>query len=222
MSNHKRTTRTSNAKQVSVSGKSDANKQEAVGRAAIMPSIGAGLTIKHYSTKFGATLGGLVPALREQVTSVQKGDLNRAESMLIAQAHSLEAVFNELAQLAAINMKEHLPAAEILLRLALKAQGQCRATLETLAEIKCPASPTFVRQQNVGINQQVNNGVAERNIPRAHAREDSEKSTNKILEQDANGWQKNRMDAGTPRSASGDDCELETVGALDRPSEQQR
>jgi hypothetical protein len=224
MSDHKRKPKKLNPKQIPVPKKTDEGEQQTVSRAAIMPSVGAGLTIRNYSKKYGenATLEGLVQALREQVRLVQKGDLNRSEAMLIAQAHSLDAVFNELAQLAAINMKEHLNAADILLRLALKAQGQCRATLETLAEMKFPKSPTFVRQQNVGVNQQVNNSEPIPNIPRAPALEDFEISTNKLLEQDPNGWQHNGMDTGTTRETSGNHCELEAVGGLNRPSDQSR
>ncbi len=52
-------------------------------------------------------------------------------------------------------------AAELYLRLALKAQGQCRATLETLAVIKNPTALTFVKQANIAHGpQQVNNTIA--------------------------------------------------------------
>jgi hypothetical protein len=55
-------------------------------------------------------------------------------------------------------MGEYVNAAETYMRLALKAQSQCRTTLETLAGIKNPASVTFVRQANVAHGpQQVNN-----------------------------------------------------------------
>lgn len=44
--------------------------------------------------------------------------------------------------------------------MALKAQAQCRATLEALAEIKNPRPVAFVKQANIsGEHQQVNNGV---------------------------------------------------------------
>ena len=45
-------------------------------------------------------------------------------------------------------------------RQALKAQAQCRATLEALAEIKNPRPVAFVKQANIsGGHQQVNNGM---------------------------------------------------------------
>ena len=47
------------------------------------------------------------------------------------------------------------------LRLALKAQSQCRATLATLAAVKNPQPVAFVRQANIAHGpQQVNNAAA--------------------------------------------------------------
>ena len=188
----------------------------------ITPSVGASLTIKAFGAKFGDQISpaGLIQALHEQIKAVKVGDLNRVEAMLVTQAHTLDAIFNELAQRAAANMGEYMNATDLYLRLALKAQSQCRATLETLAEIKFPKSATFVRQQNVGINQQVNNSEPTSNVSRA--RENSVNSTNKLLEQDSNGWQTNRLDTGTASAASGANRELEALGTLDRPSEQTR
>ena len=210
--------------QIQIAGKPNETEEEGVSRAATMPSVSAAVTISAYSKKYGkhATIKGLMPAVREQINAVQAGDLTRAEAMLIAQAHSLDAIFNELAQRAAANIGEYMNAVDIYLRLALKAQGQCRATLETLAEIKFPKSATFVRQQNVGINQQVNNGESMVNDSRAPTREDLLNSANKLLEQDANESQQIGLDTGTTSTASGFNRELEAVGALDRPSEQAR
>jgi hypothetical protein len=69
-------------------------------------------------------------------------------------------MFNDLAQFARLNLKDNLEAFDCLLRLALRAQTQCRSTVETLAEIKNPTSATFVRQANMAHGpQQVNNGT---------------------------------------------------------------
>ena len=80
--------------------------------------------------------------------------------MLTSQAAALNAIFGELARRAAMNMGEYLDATDRYLRLALKAQTQCRATLETLATIK--AGPAIIaRQANIAHGpQQVNNGVS--------------------------------------------------------------
>jgi seryl-tRNA(Sec) selenium transferase len=47
-------------------------------------------------------------------------------------------MFTELARRAALNMGEYINAAERYGRLALKAQSNCRATLETLAKLHQP------------------------------------------------------------------------------------
>lgn len=60
-----------------------------------------------------------------------------------------------------------LPNLESFLRLALKAQNQCRATLETLAGIKNPPV-VIARQANINHgngNQQVNNGTPDPSQP---------------------------------------------------------
>lgn len=60
-------------------------------------------------------------------------------------------------------MREYIPAMETYLKLALKAQTQCRTTLQTLAEIKNPQPVSFVKQANISHGpQQINNGVSPR------------------------------------------------------------
>jgi hypothetical protein len=114
-------------------------------------------------------------ALNVQVKEVQSGNLSGAEKTLVAQANTLDAIFNELARRAALNMGEYLNATEMYLRLALKAQSQCRATLETLTAIKNPPI-VYARQANVTTGpQQVNNGMP---IP-SRARE-NEKPQNEL------------------------------------------
>ncbi len=107
------------------------------------------------------SLTGCIEALAATAKATHGGDLKKAESLLVAQASTLNAVFCELARRASWNMGEHLSATETYLRLALKAQAQCRATLETLAAIKNPPV-VFARQANInnGGQQQVNNAPA--------------------------------------------------------------
>jgi hypothetical protein len=74
--------------------------------------------------------------------------------MLTAQAHSLDAIFNKLAQRAALNMGEYMQACETYLKLALRAQSQCRATWETLSTIKNPPVMGYVKQANIAQGHQ--------------------------------------------------------------------
>ena len=96
--------------------------------------------------------------LHAAIDRVHSGDLRDTEALLAAQAVTLNTMFTHLANLAA--KTESVDQLDRYLRLALKAQGQCRATLETLAEIKRP--PTFIAQQaNIAHGpQQVNNRVS--------------------------------------------------------------
>lgn len=100
----------------------------------------------------------LLATLRDQAAAVQSGDLSHAEAMLINQASSLQALFVRLSERAM--EQAQMPNLEGFMRLALRAQSQCRATLETLAAIKNPPI-VYARQANVTTGpQQINNGTA--------------------------------------------------------------
>ena len=134
------------------------------------PLISSAATADEYARYgFGAIdLNESIRVLVEQADKVKRGDLGDVEAMLYGQASALNSVFNALARRAAHNLGEHLGATDTYLRLALKAQAQCRATLETLAELKNPRPVAFVKQANIAHgHQQVNNGAP----PAARARE---------------------------------------------------
>lgn len=97
-------------------------------------------------------------ALIDDAKKMKAGDLGTLERLLYAQAISLDTIFTSLARRAAV--QDHLSQYQAHLTLALKAQAQCRATVEALAEIKNPKAATFVRQANIAHQQQVNNGEA--------------------------------------------------------------
>lgn len=138
----------------------------------LSPAIANAVTSSNFAQgSFGVIdLSESIGVMREKIAKVKSGDMSEVEATLIAQAATLDTVFNELARRAALNMGEHLGATETYLRLAFKAQAQCRATLETLAEVKTPKAATFVRQQNVAYQQQVNNGGDNATSTRAGAR----------------------------------------------------
>ena len=145
--------------------------------------------------------------LNTQVKEVQAGNLGSVERTLVAQANTLDAIFNELASRAARNMGEYLNATETYLRLALKAQTQCRATLETLAAIKNPPI-IYARQANVTTGpQQVNNTIA----PNTRARETENAPTQLFEAQHGE-----RLDSRTTGTASGSDPAMATLGTGDR------
>jgi hypothetical protein len=103
---------------------------------------------------------------------------------------------------------------DLKLRYALRAQSQCRATLETLATIKNPPV-LFARQANVSNGpQQINNGpVTHRSTP-SHARENENGQSE--LSGDAIELP---PDTGTPGLACRADTPLASMGEIDRTSD---
>ncbi len=142
----------------------DRERADALAKVAVLPSANAALVMTSYGGSLGLrddALLSLVNKLADDTKDMQAGDMKRAEAMLFGQAHALQSIFVTLAQRAASNIGQYIGATETYLRLALKAQGQCRATLETLATIKNPPV-VIARQANInnGGQQQVNNGAA--------------------------------------------------------------
>lgn len=102
-------------------------------------------------------------------------------------------------------MGEYIQAAETYMRLALKAQAQCRATLETLATIKNPPI-VYARQANIAARPQQVNG------PGAHAGPgNAESQPNELLESDHG----KRLDEGATRTPGERDPQLAPVGEVD-------
>lgn len=142
--------------------------------------------------------------LRKQAAAVQSGDLSQVEAMLMNQANTLEAIFTNLATKAA--NAEYIPTMEALLKLGLRAQNQCRATLETLATIKAPPV-IFAKQANISQgHQQVNNGKAHAHAPENHFQQ------NELLE--AKPYEP--MDTRAPRQASGINSSMATMETINR------
>lgn len=138
--------------------------------------------IKAY-TKSSVPLEEIVASLRDHAKAVNEGDLTLAESMLMNQAIALQGMFADLASRAAV--QGSLQARQVLTQLALKAQANSRATLQTLVEAKNPRQVAFVKQTNVAQTQQVNNGSAP---PPASARARKTKTTPiKLIAEDKNG-----------------------------------
>ncbi|MGQ0727274.1 hypothetical protein [Acidovorax sp.] len=156
----------------------------------------------------------LVASVKAHGEKVNGNDLAAAEQMLVAQAIALNSIFAEMARRSALNMGGYLDATERYMRLALKAQGQCRATLETLAAIKNPPV-VFARQANIAHGpQQVNNGVApgRAKVAPAHAHEQTGINSNELLEIEDG----KRLDAGAQGTAGLANSRLAAVGTVNR------
>ena len=202
----------------------EADRDKLLAQTVLRPSVQAAATLQKWSAIGGElNLMALIEELSGQAKAVNGGDLVRAEGILAIQAHTLDAIFNNLARRAALNAGEYLGACETYLRLALKAQSQCRATIETLATIKNPAPVAFVRQANIAHGpQQVNNGVKpEFPDQYAHARAHTgeiQNQPNELLEQTHG----KRLDPRTTGPAIGTNSPMETVGAVNRAEDLRR
>jgi len=100
--------------------------------------------------------------LERATKQIKSGDLSKIEEMYISQAMALEVMFASLARRA--KAQDKLLQYETHMRLALKAQNQCRATLQALVQLKQPSQTTFVKQANIAQGHQQVNNLAEKNI----------------------------------------------------------
>ena len=158
----------------------DDNESEKLAELATDGALTA-ITLQAYAGG-GPTLGvtELLDAMRKAGDETVAGDMGRFERVLTNQFLTLDALFNNLAQRS--GRQDTFKGIEVLMRLALKAQSQARATAETLALMKNPMP--FIKQANIAHGpQQVNNGVAqvqqERDCKPAHAKQKT--VTNELL-----------------------------------------
>lgn len=181
-------------------------KKEFYARYAIRPSANAaGIVGKYGKFLLGDNLGQdeLVESLSQAMTDINNGDMKRVENMLLGQAMALQTMFTNLA-IRADSQDGRLDNIESLMRMALRAQNQCRMTLETLANIKNPPV-VYARQANISQgHQQVNNGVPVAATP---AREEKVIESNELLEV----LDGKRLDTRTKGQAGRSDTPLETV-----------
>ena len=148
-------------------------------------------------------------AIREQVKAIAGGDMAPVEAMLYSQAKALEVLFTRLLHRGM--GCDNIAPFQANMAMALKAQAQCRATLQTLVEAKQPRAVAFVKQANIAQQQQVNNAA-----PVSHARtEESPKPANEQSRLEApNEW--STLDTGATAAPARGNPEVETVGAVHR------
>ena len=162
----------------------------------------------------------LAEELAAQIKAVNQGDMQRTEGILISQAQALDAIFVNLMRRSMT--QTGLAQWEAYMRMGMKAQSQCRATLQVLAEIKNPRPVAFVKQANInnGGHQQVNNGLAgcALSIP-APARKNETEQT-KLLEGLTNG--STYMDTGTTPTSGRGNKTLESVEVVNGTKKRSR
>ncbi len=195
-------------------------KAKALATTALRPTVQAGITAtKLLAPEFPEPdLQALVDTLMVHVKLVADGNLARPEAMLVSQAHTLDLLFNKLTRQAAANIGHYPDTVAIYLKLALRAQSQCRAVAETLHEMKNPRPVAFFQQANIANGpQQVNNGAAPPPSMGSRA-EENQNQPNELLEQTHG----ERLDDGATQSATGRDTKLAAMDALHRATVRSR
>lgn len=193
-----------------------------VSRFAINPSLRAALST-HNLLKKGQVLGqnleqldtvGLADALEEQVALAKNKDLDQGVGMLVAQAYTLDALFNHLLQKGLYS--DYIDHLDSFMKLALRAQSQARSTWEAVSAIQNPLVAGYVKQANIAQNQQVNNDSTVTNGSRAR---EIENQPTELLEEEADEqWMDRRAVAAPERAYS----EVEAVGEVDGAEDQRR
>ena len=176
--------------------------KEGYAKAALLPSLYAGAVIQQYGNalfgKDNLDIHALDKALKESTEAIHHGDMKAVEAMLYGQAVALQTMFTNLARRADCQ-QGRLDNIEALLKLAFRAQNQCRMTLETLSNVKNPPV-VYARQANITSGpQQVNNGLT-------HATEKTI-TQNELLEDS----HVKRLDGRTQGQTSRLDTHMETV-----------
>jgi hypothetical protein len=137
--------------------------------------------------------------LEKAAKQIKSGDLSKIEEMYISQAMALEVMFASLARRA--KAQDKLLQYETHMRLALKAQNQCRATLQAFVQLKQPSQTTFVKQANIAQGHQQVNNLAEKNIT----------PQNELLKDSYA-----KLDNGATPTTKGIDTTLETLETINR------
>jgi hypothetical protein len=182
---------------------------EAIARVSLTASVQATATRQTYLPDDQAGFVDHFVALERQIKQVQKGDMSAPEAMLMAQAATLDAMFNCMAQDAFRHIGKNGARAEASMKAALKSQAQCASTIRVLGELKHPRAVAFVQQANISNGpQQVNNGIGQpASRSRTHGAE-VDVPANELLTDDRTKGRAGRRDKA-----------LAALDAIDRPAD---
>jgi len=174
---------------------------KAISETFLKPQVTAALNMQSWNSEL--SVHGLRKALVAEIDEVAKGNMARPEAMLLCQAHTLDFLFSQLCQ-QAHNNQSYVATYESIMRMAFRAQNQCRMTLETLSNLKNPPV-VFAKQANFsGGHQQINNG-----LPASHA-EEIKNQPNELLLEEAH-YAGTTLDAGATSAAIPVNSHLEAV-----------
>jgi hypothetical protein len=187
--------------------------QAAATRMLVGPLASARIVLE-ISTKQSGQALDLAPfadALVRAAKLVNSGNIDDVEATLVNQATALNVMFGELGSVAISHMDKHPETADRFFRMAMKAQNQCRITLETLSNMKNPPV-IYARQANISNGaQQVNNGIAP---PSSHTGENQNPPI-QLLERS----NEPRMDTPAQSPTGSSNSAVETMAAVNRASD---
>lgn len=145
-----------------VQGRTTGDKKDKVANFMLEPEVQTAMVAKQYFNITGigryVDEGQIIKRHQLRIEEVKNGDLSGLEEMLVTQSLLLNNIFVEMASHAGSNKDEYLKATQTYMNMALKAQSQCRCTVEAINEIKNPKSVTITKQANIADQQIVNNG----------------------------------------------------------------
>jgi hypothetical protein len=171
-------------KQLMVERSGDETPEESDARMLGSPAVASSFITRVFGMGISSTITDAVTAhdvVAAKIAAVQSGDMSDIEAMLVGSACSLQTVATEFMRRASLCLNNPA-AAEIYMRIGLRAVGQMRANCEAVAEIKNPR-PVFAKQTNIANgSQEVNNAAGPQQVNNGPRAEETEISTNKLLE----------------------------------------
>lgn len=193
------------------------NKAEFMAAPNVTSAISGYAYLSHFNSS--VEFQEFLEELGRRSEAIREGDMSLVEDFFISQVSVLDSVFNSLLLKAAsyhgVGKESSMKAMELHMRLALKAQSQCRTTLEALSEIKNPRSITVTQQANIAAQQVVNNGTMNTgNSDHAHMRAGkTEKAPNELLGEIV---KDERMDTRASQAPIRTNQKMETLAKVNR------
>ena len=144
------------AKAITVDAKRDESEAATMARVMVGPYLRHGIVANGITEKMAGKLPGepnfddFARDIKAKADLACKGEMTLASEILTAQVLSLDMLFTELARRATMNLGDYPLMAERYARLAFKAQGNCRASLEALAKLHQPREQTV---RHVHVNE---------------------------------------------------------------------
>ena len=140
-----------------VKGKTELETAERIAKLAVSPEMSSQRVVAASERNKGLDehldIPQLMAVLKAESERLSEGKSEDVGPILANQALALQSLFSRLTERAL--SQSHMSNIEAFMRLALRAQSQCRATLETLSSLN-KAPTVFAQQANVATNQQIN------------------------------------------------------------------